>query len=299
MAENSKIEWTTHTFNPWRGCTKVSPGCKNCYAESLAGRNPGVLGEWGKEGTRVVAAEAQWREPVRWNREAGAARARVFCASLADVFEGPETLPVDFSQPAATGEQGIQCVPPLMNYPLAFARSRLFQLIDDTPNLDWLLLTKRPENVVPLYGAWLHWTRVARHTRYGHWLWPRNVWLGASVENQDWANIRLPILSRIPAYLRFVSYEPALGPVDLREWLAPPGSDRGVNWVIVGGESGGGARPFDPQWARVVVDQCQDAGVPVFVKQMGANPVGLSVRGKGGDPDQMPPELRVRQFPGG
>src|SRR5262245_49606753 len=119
--ENSKIQWTDHTFNVWRGCEKVSPGCAHCYAETMSRRNPAVLGEWGKHGTRVIASEAMWREPLKWDRQARAAgvRKRVFCASLADVFEDrPE---------------------------LVAPRERLFRLIEDTPNLDWQLLTKRPE----------------------------------------------------------------------------------------------------------------------------------------------------------
>lgn len=131
MAENSKIEWTTHTFNPWRGCTKVSEGCRNCYAETMSGRNPKVLGVWGPSGTRVVASEAMWREPLKWNADAAkrGVHARVFCASLADVFEGPETMPAD-AWPKVRA-----------------ARVRLFHLMNATPHLDWLLLTKRPENV--------------------------------------------------------------------------------------------------------------------------------------------------------
>src|SRR5262249_10541241 len=117
--ENTRIAWTHHTLNPWRGCTKVSPGCTHCYAAELAKRNPAVLGRWGPGGPRVIASEAQWRNPLKWDRKAKAAgkRPRVFCASLADIFEArPE---------------------------LESPRARLFDLIAATPNLDWLLLTKR------------------------------------------------------------------------------------------------------------------------------------------------------------
>jgi protein gp37 len=131
MGANSKIQWTNHTFNPWRGCSKVSAGCQHCYAEAMSRRNPAVLGEWGPKGTRVVAAEAMWRQPLKWDRDAQAAgvRARVFCASLADVFEDR----ADLETP----------------------RHELLRLIDSTRSLDWLLLTKRPENVLRLIGqAW-------------------------------------------------------------------------------------------------------------------------------------------------
>ena len=289
MAENSKIEWTTHTFNPWRGCTKVSEGCKNCYAEALSRRNPGVLGVWGPDGRRETAGYSQWQEPVKWNRKAGAARARVFCASLADVFEGPETMPENDGEYGGVTDTTVQNrIPLLGNSVIATARDQLFRLIDDTPNLDWLLLTKRPENVTPLYGAWLHWNRSLSRRPVEY---PANVWVGASVENQRRADERLDALCAIPARVRFVSYEPALEFVDFRRWLPA------LHWVIIGGESGAGARPFDPEWARKVLDQCRDNGVPVFVKQMGVAPVMLSVRKKGGDLDDIPEDLRVREFP--
>lgn len=158
MAENSKIEWCHHTHNPWRGCTRVSQECAKCYAETLSHRNPGTLGVWGPNGTRVFAAEATWREPLKWDRKAKDAgeRHRVFCASLADVFE-------DWGG-SVTGSNGNRlwwCHGSLSNSPLPSVgmekgcrwatlddvRSRLFDLIDETPNLDWLLLTKRPENI--------------------------------------------------------------------------------------------------------------------------------------------------------
>lgn len=241
MAENSKIEWTTHTFNPWRGCTKISPGCANCYAETLSHRNPSVLGVWGDKGTRVVASEAMWREPLKWNRKAEEAgeRHRVFCASLADVFEDrPE---------------------------LMAPRYRLFDLIQRTPRLDWLLLTKRPENVKPLW-PWSLWNVP-------------NIWLGVSVEDQARADERIRLLIQLPIVVRFLSVEPLLGPVDLEEvpvgMCGPlrPGAatDAGsrIDWVIVGGESGPGARPMHPEWPRSIRDQCQAAGVPFFFKQWG------------------------------
>jgi protein gp37 len=338
MAENSKIEWTTHTFNCWRGCTKVSPGCQRCYAETLSGRNPSVLGVWGPNGTRVVAAEAAWREPLKWDRAAEKAgeRHRVFCASLADVFEdwrGPmadsagHALYLDpsrTSQPwAAVYEKVSGCRPLTMHH----VRSRLFDLIKRTPHLDWLLLTKRPEN----FG------RLVCEAGIGsEWPLP-NVWLGVSVEDQQRADERIPLLLQTPAAVRFLSVEPLLGPVDLRP-KAPdayailgrfygtgtfdptgmsPAADRVLNcfpkidWCIIGGESGGGARPCDVAWVRSLVQQCRAASVACFVKQLGANRnyhgaalVSMKQRerggwrdAKGGDPEEWPEDLRVRQFP--
>lgn len=291
MGKDSKIEWTHHTFNPWRGCTKVSAGCAHCYAESMAARNPGVLGVWGDKGTRVVASDAMWREPLKWNREAAAegVRRRVFCASMADVYGDRDDV--------------------------VSARARLFALIRETPALDWLLLTKRPENIMRLSVG----TLIADVSAP----WPDNVWIGTSVEDQRAADERIPHLLRVPARVRFLSMEPLLGRVDLGAWVAPvchcgacgedhdgmhdrcPSCGRdsliatwgheqadryrsgerydetsedgqrdlnegcGIGWVIVGGESGPGARPMHPQWARDVRDQCAAAGVPFFFKQWG------------------------------
>ena len=236
MAENSKIEWTHHTFNPWRGCTKVSAGCKHCYAETMSKRNPGTLGVWGKRGSRPVAVESYWKQPIKWNKDAKTAgeRRRVFCASLADVFEGRDSMPESAWQ-AVSG-----------------ARIRLFNLIDATPDLDWLLLTKRPENILEMLGDWGVNT-------------PANLWIGTSVENQEEADRRIPLLLTVPAKVRFLSCEPLLGPVDLRSYL------HGIQWVIVGGESGAGedTRPMDPEWAQSLRDQCQFEQVAFHFKQWG------------------------------
>lgn len=248
--ENSHISWTHHTFNHIRGCTKVSVGCDHCYAETMSGRNSAVLGEWGKDGNRVIAAESYWEHPLRWNNEAEAARERrrVFCASLADVFEGEDTMPA-FS---------VQSV--------SLARARLWQLIEATPSLDWLLLTKRPENIMRFLPE--QWQSGL----------PANIWMGTSVENQEAADERIPRLLRVPAVVRFLSCEPLLGPVDVSKWLmATPGLDYANNqfpyhnlmWCIVGGESGANARPMHPHWARSLRDQCQSAGVPFFFNQWG------------------------------
>jgi len=168
----SKIQWTIATFNPWRSCTRVSEGCLNCYAEKNSHRNPKVLGIWGKEGTREIAAESQWRGIIKLNEEAGQSktRPRVFCASIADVFEGTETMPEAY------------------HLSVAKTRDRLFAFIEETPNLDWLLLTKRPQNVPLMYDVWRH--RTHRTPEY-----PPNLWLGATTENQRRTNERAPLIA--------------------------------------------------------------------------------------------------------
>lgn len=298
MAENSKIEWCHHTFNPWRGCTKVSDGCKHCYAETLSGRNPGTLGVWGPSGTRVVASEAMWREPLKWNRAAQEAgeRHRVFCASLADVFEGRDTMP-------ETSWNAVE-----------EARLRLFDLIRLTPHLDWLLLTKRPENVLGQIEVTMMLAANRGNDALEEWLqkWlydgqaPLNIWIGTSVEDQKTADKRIPQLMVIPAKVRFLSCEPLLSDVALPLWrclncrqaVAPvlvnndkdfgcphcraivnrmspfnrPGSPlqkAGIDWVICGGESGPNARPMHPDWARSLRDQCVAADVAFHFKQWG------------------------------
>lgn len=338
MAEDSKIQWTTHTWNPWRGCTKVSAGCANCYAETLSGRNPGTLGVWGPNGTRVVAAEGQWSQPLKWDKAAKAAgeRHRVFCASLADVFEDWDGPMVDakgtpvFYDPSRRQEPWAavyEKVSGCRSLTMQDVRKRLFDLIDRTPHLDWLLLTKRPENIVRMVNAAARSSTEETSDRIISTFMNR-VWVGTSVENQQAADERIPHLLRVPAAVRFLSMEPLLGPVDLRP-KAPdaysilgrfyhtgtfdptamgPGPDRVLNcfpklhWVIVGGESGHGARPFDLAWARDLRDQCQAAGVPFFLKQTGENVVGdggvaLRFRKKGGELDDIPEDLRIREFP--
>lgn len=257
VGKDSAIEWTSHTFNPWRGCTKVSEGCKNCYAETLSARNPKTLGVWGPKGSRVMASESYWRQPLTWNAAAQAfgERRRVFCASLADVFEGRETMPAE-----AWPE-------------VLLARERLWYLIEETPHLDWLLLTKRPENIqANVFPLW--WEQG----------FPANVWVGTSCENQEAADQRIPHLLRVPAQVRFLSCEPLIGPISLHQATPCNGyyCDESVghidcrywrdhlHWVIVGGESGTNARPMHPDWARSLRDQCQSAaGVPFFFKQHG------------------------------
>ena len=250
MSENSKIEWTDHTFNPWIGCTKVSPGCDHCYAErDMADRLKVV--QWGPHGERVRTKPANWAKPLAWNRRHDeffaqhGRRQRVFCASLADVFDN--------------------AVDPAW-------RADLLELIDQTPNLGWLLLTKRIGNVAGMLpNGWL-----MDHA---------NVWLGASIVNQAEADRDIPKLLQVPARVRFLSMEPLLGSVDLK--LSRPARDddrqdldgycdtiitsvgAGLHWIIVGGESGPAARPMHPDWARSLRDQCAAAGVPFLFKQWG------------------------------
>lgn len=312
MVENSKIEWTDHTFNPWVGCTKISPACDHCYAETWA-RRTGQSHLW--NGQRQRTSERNWKLPIKWNREAQARaagwqagcdihggdearciaggfikpeRPRVFCASLADVFDNQ--------------------APPEW-------RRDLFDLIQQTPALDWQLLTKRPQNIAKM---------IERDCATGRL--PANVWLGTTVENQKQADVRIPDLLRTWASLYFISGEPLLDRVSLAKWL--PGSyecasecgyrsatapawercngcgadekDAGefcsacgsqnwsalcpdcssfavshhpdtpnIGWVIAGGESGPGARPAHPKWASSLRDECKAAGIPFFFKQWG------------------------------
>ena len=270
---DSKIEWTTHTFNPWWGCAKVSPGCAHCYAESLSKRYGRAT--WGVDGTRPVASDTYWKQPLKWNREAAglAERPRVFCASMADVFENRR----DLDEP----------------------RKRLWALIAATPNLDWLLLTKRPEQVRDLV-CW-GWRSTGQ--------WPANVWLGTTCEDQQRANERIPHLLSHPARVRFLSVEPQCGPVDLTSFFHPcyRALFGDLHWVIQGGESGHGARPFDVEWARALRDDCKAAGVAYHLKQLGAHAfdgatenadIPMRLRdSKGGDWTEWPEDLRVRQYP--
>lgn len=236
MSKDSKIEWTDHTFNPWWGCVKVSPGCEHCYAEAFSKRTGHTV--WGPTAERRFFGAKHWAEPHQWNEAAAkdGRRARVFCASMADVFE----------------DRG----------DLFHERAKLYQLIADTPHLDWLLLTKRPENIIRL----TIWSAPGCKP-------PPNVWFGTTVENQTQAEKRIPELLKVPASVHFLSCEPLLGPVTLAWDLTQRGEDgtptKGIDWVIVGGESGPKARPMHPDWARALRDECVGLGVPFFFKQWG------------------------------
>ena len=225
MGKNSHIEWTHHTFNPWWGCAKVSPACKHCYAEALARRFGGA--EWGTRGARRFFGDEHWADPLKWNKEAATAgvRYRVFCASMADVYEDRPDL--------------------------AAERAKLWKLIAQTPALDWLLLTKRPEN-------------AQRMSPYGA-DWPENVWLGTSVEDQEWAEKRIPLINSVPAKVRFLSCEPLLGPLDLSAFA----KKGGIHWIIAGGESGPGSRPMNPSWVRGLRDHCAKQKIAFHFKQWG------------------------------
>jgi len=280
MAENSNIEWCDHTFNPWEGCTKVSPGCANCYAEARNVRFRG--GEnWGKGKPRRRTSAGNWKLPLRWNKlaefqnqiwekqvsqlggEANASaagyvkprRKRVFCASLADWLD--DEVPLEWL-------------------------ADLLDVIRLTPHLDWLLLTKRPQNWRARVTAVL--ARAIRDCgesedkytdefysfvkNWAHGRPPQNVWLGATVEDRKRADERIPSLLMIPAKIRFLSCEPLLEAVIFPTW--PGGKPcKFVDWVICGGESGKGARPMHPDWARSLRDQCREAGVPFLFKQWG------------------------------
>lgn len=233
MGEGTKIEWADHTFNPWWGCVEVSPGCAHCYAKTWAVRSGENL--WGARGGRRVTSPNNWRQPLKWNRDAERAGtpAFVFCASMADVFE---------DHPAVID-----------------ARKQLWDLIDATPWLTWLLLTKRPENV----RGMVPWEAD----------WPRNIWLGTSVEDEQRARSRAGALCRFEGpYRKFLSVEPLLGEVDLGPYLETfePGSfEPAIDWVIAGGESGAKARPMHPDWVRRVRDDCVWAGVAFLLKQWG------------------------------
>lgn len=221
--ENTEIAWTTHTFNPWRGCSKVSAGCANCYAEALVKRYG--LDIWGKSKPRLRTSKQYWRSPYKWQidapRNASPCDAtKVFCGSLCDVFEDREDVNA--------------------------IRADLWSLIRSTPYLRWLLLTKRPENIEamlpPDYGR-----------QYSH------VWLGATVESAEYVD-RIEVLRALPAAVRFISYEPALGclgDVDLTD----------IDWLIYGGESGPNFRPHNKEWARSIRSQCQEQNVAFFYKQ--------------------------------
>lgn len=223
MGQNSTIEWTNHTFNPWWGCVKVSEGCAHCYAEIWANRYGFKL--WGLRRPRRTFGNEHWREPLRWNKVAAEKKqhARVFCASMADVFESVSSV---------EGE-----------------RQKLWALIEQTTMLDWLLLTKRPENM-RLLAPWKK-------------LWPPNVWAMTSVESQKWAEKRIPFLLDVPAQVHGLSVEPLLEPVSLEPWIER------LDWVIVGGESGEKARPMHPSWVRKIRDLCAEYDVAFFFKQWG------------------------------
>lgn len=323
MGDQSAIEWCDSTFNPWIGCTRVGPGCDHCYAEAMMDTRLGRV-EWGAGKARKRTSAANWRKPLTWDGQAfyqcsrcgwrgddstmaiadgggwcprcmdsdGAvlepASRRVFCASLADVFDNE--------------------VDPAW-------RADLFELIAATPRLDWLLLTKRIGNAREMMEI----ASTGARMMGAEWPLP-NVWLGATVVNQAEADRDIPKLLAVPARVRFLSIEPMLGEIKLQLrvghryadydgtsdcangcgcWAGPfrsggpagvdplgacPKGKLGIDWIICGGESGPGARPMHPDWARLLRDQCATAGVPFFMKQMTKKA-------------EIPGDLQVREFP--
>ncbi|MES0071860.1 DUF5131 family protein [Mesorhizobium sp. M0058] len=253
MGETTAISWCDHTFNGWIGCMKVSPACDGCYAEALMDKRYGRV-EWGAPGhgpgTRVRTSEANWKQPLKWNRKAQESGTRpfVFCSSLADVFD---------------------------NHVDPGWRADLFDLIRATPNLVWLLLTKRPQNIVEM--------STTGNPRWLGEAWPRNAAIGTTVEDQKRVDINVPALLNAKGELNpafaFLSCEPLLGPLQIAEYLPnklwndlPSWTSPEIDWVITGGETDQGshkARPTNPQWFRSLRDQCTTAGVAYHHKQNG------------------------------
>lgn len=287
MGDKTKIEWSDATWNPVTGCTEVSPGCDNCYAKVFAERWRGTPGHYFEDGFDVVLRPDKLELPLRWKKPR-----KVFVNSMSDLFH--DDVPDDYiAQVFAV---------------MALARDHTFQL-----------LTKRHGRMRSLLNDW-EFVRevgthiVAREVHHGYdfdfpadgtdW-WPlRNVWLGVSVENQQWADIRVPALLATPAAVRFLSMEPLLGRVTFRWAKWAPMRDawhldglKGIDWVIAGGESGHGARPMQVEWIRTLRDECAEARVPFFMKQAGvllAREWGVG--GKGDDPSVWP-EPFPREFP--
>jgi protein gp37 len=281
MGENSKISWTHDTFNPWWVCTNISPGCDHCYAEMFAHR----MGyAWGKDAPRLLFGEKHWNEPYRWARAAKATgeRRRVFCASMADILDtwtGDPIFSGDKASPWYFGN----------NFPLALdmktvakngtwlnvLRELLWAMIEGLSELDWLLLTKRPQGY--------------RHMLPQRWVkngCPPNVWLMTTVESREYA-WRIDEIAKIPAVVHGVSWEPALGYVDFR----PYAKRVPTLWVIGGGESGPGCRPFNPEWTRRVARDLASTKTPYFLKQLGGWP------DKRDNPALWESGLAVQQFP--
>lgn len=332
MANETNISWTDATFSPWRGCQKISKGCENCYADTFSHRNPKLLGVFGTEaqgGTRVVASDDMWRQPLKWNAQGSS---RVFCASIADVFEdwsGPmlnhKGLEMAVCHGCGKVDTAMECIDCGGSHDLCSriprrltmndVRERLLDLIDTTRNLTWQLLTKRPENIlgminrIRLDGGSTGRIREWDIETPAHPYFRKNVWLGTTVENQEYADKRIPELLKCGdmAPVLFLSCEPLLGPLDLKRFLWPRGWDGTeedikrhtkevaswslVTWVIAGCESGPNRRETKLEWVRDLRDQCEAAGVAFFVKQ-------LSIDGKvTDDVNQFPEDLRIQEFP--
>lgn len=303
MADNTGIEWTDATWNPVTGCTKVSPGCDHCYAETFAERWRGTPGHHFEQGFDLVLRPDRLEQPLRWTRPR-----RIFVNSMSDLFH--QDVPDEYLD-------------------------RVFDVMEQARQHTFQVLTKRHARMRAYLRAraekrWQYADKfegtptpgmqvspAASHAR----LWatnpPPNIWVGVSVENQHWADIRIPALIDTPAAVRFLSCEPLLGPVDLWRSVCPhalawrgttttPPQRRDccdtavseIGWVIVGGESGRGARPMHPDWPRSLRDQCVAAGVPYLFKQLGALLAReLGVPGKGEKWDDLPAEFQIRDYP--
>lgn len=238
MAESTGISWTDSTFNPWHGCSKVGPGCDNCYAERDSKRFNGNKTLWGVNADRLTLSDNYWNQPIKWNKRAGELgyRHKVFCASMADVF--------DKNSPEG-------------------ARERLWELIKATPNLDWLILTKRIGNAKTMLPS--DWGN-------GY----KNVWLMITVVNQTEADRDIPKLLETPAAVHGLSMEPLLGYVKIPQWFIrderyadPRIVKNKIGWVITGGESGPNSRPMHESWVKYIHHQCKENNVPFFFKQWG------------------------------
>ncbi len=253
MGETTGISWADSTFNIVWGCLEVSPACDHCYARSVAERWGFDI--WGKDKPRRQMSEHYWNDPIRWNRaaEKSGVRRRVFCSSMADVFEDHADV--------------------------ATARERLWPLIAKTPMLDWMLLTKRPALMTKFAPkAWADG-------------WPSNVWAGTTAENQEFFDKRWPILKKVPAKIKWISAEPLLSDI--------VGDYTGISWMIVGGESGAGARRMAPEWANNILVRCTSSGTKYFMKQKGSVLAAeLGCKDKvGKDPSEWPLWMQVQEFP--
>lgn len=269
MSKGSTISWTNDTWNPVRGCSKVSVGCKNCYAETFAERWRGIPGHAFEQGFDLRLVPEKLDEPLHWKKPR-----RIFVNSMSDLFH--EKVPFEYID--------------RVWHTMAEAHQHIYQI-----------LTKRPERMLEFF----EWTKTELKRAgldewwKGYTVMP-HVHLGVSVENQDAADKRIPILLQVPAAVRFLSCEPLLGPVDLRDglWVGPEGGAEYsytprnmISWVIVGGESGHGCRPMDLDWARSIRDQCRETGTAFFMKQTGG------ARDKGESLESIPEDLRFREYP--
>lgn len=265
MSDRTGIEWTRGddgtpgaTWNPVTGCEEVSEGCDHCYAKTFAERWRGIPGHHFERGFDLTLRPERLGQPLKWKKPR-----RIFVNSMSDLFH--KDVPDEFIARVFA----VMAITPRHTYQVLTKRhGRMRSLLSSD---EFRLLTKAAHHEMQLSGAVSYSPLVIN-------VWPpKNVWLGVSVENQKWADIRIPALLETPAAVRFLSCEPLLGPVDLRaayrqvvgaEGDGPPLADV-LHWVICGGESGPGARPMHPDWARSLRDQCTAAGVPFFLKQWG------------------------------